>query len=194
MNLTALEQPSLVEAGGAERDDLVQLGVWMFLATVVMLFAAFTSAYLVRRSASDWTAIELPWIVWMNTAVLIASSGMLESARRATRHGDAAAARLRLSTTAGLGTIFLTGQVVAWRMLAARGLYVATNPHSSFFYILTGVHGTHVVAGLALLVCGALRSRDVDAAARARLITASVTFWHFLAVMWVYVLVLVSVF
>jgi cytochrome c oxidase subunit 3 len=192
---TVFEQsPPVAGPDAAQRDDLAQLGIWMFLATLVMLFAAFTSAYIVRRSASDWTPIELPWIVWTNTAVLIASSAMLESARRAARHGAATAARLRLATTAGLGAIFLAGQVVTWRTLIARGVYVATSPHSSFAYVLTSVHGIHVVAGLALLVYGVMRSRHVDPAARARLMTVSVTFWHFLAVMWVYVLVLVSVF
>jgi cytochrome c oxidase subunit 3 len=192
MTSAALEQPSLADA--AQRDDLAQLGVWMFLATVVMLFAAFTSAYIVRRSASDWTPIELPWIVWMNTAVLIASSAVLESARRAGRRRYETASSLRLLAAAGLGALFLEGQVVAWRMLAALGVYVWTNPHSSFFFVLTGAHGTHMLAGLTLLVYTALRGQHLDPPSRTRLMTVSATFWHFLGVIWVYVLVLVSVF
>jgi cytochrome c oxidase subunit 3 len=194
MNGTAVEQPGPLEAGAAQRDDLVQLGVWMFLATVVMLFAAFTSAYIVRRSASDWTPIELPGILWVNSAMLIASSGVLESARRGARRPDGAATRAQLSTGAGLGALFLAGQVAAWRQLAERGVYVASNPHSSFFFVLTGAHGVHVVAGLTLLVYSAVRCRHLGSASRARLVTASATFWHFLAVIWIYVLVLVSVF
>jgi cytochrome c oxidase subunit 3 len=183
----------------AQRDDVVQLGVWMFLATVVMLFAAFTSAYIVRRSASDWTPIELPWILWVNTAVLVASSLALEGGRFASRQGKIVSARHGLSAAAGLGLLFLAGQVTAWRELAARGVYLPTSPHSSFVYILTGVHGVHVAAGLVLLIYTATRMWNVSArldreAATARLIAASATFWHFLAVLWLYVFALVTVF
>ena len=189
-----------VDADAAEpahRDDVVQLGVWMFLATVVMLFAAFTSVYIVRRSASDWTPIELPRILWANTAVLAASSVALERGRRASRR-KTVSARHGVSAAAGLGLLFLVGQVTAWRELAARGVYLPTSPHSSFVYILTGAHGVHVVAGLVLLICTAAWMQTVraeaDRAAVARLFTASATFWHFLAALWLYVFVLVTVF
>jgi len=186
------------DLGSAQRDDLVQLGVWMFLATVVMLFAAFTSAYIVRRSASDWTPIELPWILWVNTAVLVASGMALEGGRFASRRGKAMSARYGVSAAAGLGLLFLAGQVTAWRELAAHGVYLPTSPHSSFVYILTGVHGVHVAAGLVLLIYTAaqlwMASAHVNRDATARLLTASATFWHFLAALWVYVFVLVTVF
>ncbi len=197
---TSLPWPQVdADARSAQRDDVVQLGVWMFLATVVMLFAAFTSAYIVRRSASDWTPIELPWILWVNTAVLVASSLALEGGRFASRQGKIVSASRGLSAAAGLGLLFLAGQVTAWRELAARGVYLPTSPHSSFVYILTGVHGVHVAAGLVLLIYTAMRMWNVSArldreAATARLLTASATFWHFLAALWFYVFVLVTVF
>ncbi len=234
----SLPWPQVADAESAERDDLVQLGVWMFLATVVMLFAAFTSAYIVRRSASDWTPIRLPSMLWVNTAVLVASSLALERGRRASWRGQAAIARHGLTAAAGLGLVFLAGQIVVWQALVGRGVYVPTSPHGSFFYILTATHGVHVVAGLVLLIYTAARLRDVGTpldqlrsgagrrgprpstgsgrpklvegrersgharrrqsrdhdGAPARLIAASTTFWHFLAVLWLYVFVLVSVF
>lgn len=190
---------SRTELPSTERDDLVQLGVWMFLATVVMLFAAFTSAYIVRRSASDWTPVELPWILWVNTAVLAASSLALEGGRFASRQGKIVSARHGLLAAAGLGLLFLAGQLTAWRELVARGVYLPTSPHSSFVYILTGVHGVHVAAGLVLLIYTAARMWNVSPrldreAATARLITASATFWHFLAALWLYVFALVTVY
>ncbi|MBI1873782.1 MAG: heme-copper oxidase subunit III [Acidobacteria bacterium] len=182
----------------AHRDDLVQLGVWMFLATVVMLFAAFTSAYIIRRSGSDWVPIELPRLLWLNTAALVASSLALEGGRLASRKGKGSATRLGLTAAAGLGIVFLAGQISAWHTLVARGVYVPTSPHSSFFYILTATHGVHVVAGLVLLVYTVTRTWNygvhLDRGAPARLITASATFWHFLAALWLYVFLLVSVF
>jgi len=197
---TSLPWPHVdTDTRSAQRDDLVQLGVWMFLATVVMLFAAFTSAYIVRLTGSDWVSIELPWILRVNTAVLVASSLALEGGRFAGRRGKIVSARHGLSAAAGLGLLFLAGQATAWRELAARGVYLPTSPHSSFVYILTGVHGVHVAAGLVLLIYAATRMWNVSArldrdAATARLITASATFWHFLAVLWLYVFALVTVF
>jgi cytochrome c oxidase subunit 3 len=165
----------------------------MFLATVVMLFAAFTSAYIVRRSASDWTPIELPWILWVNTVVLVASSIALERGRLAARQSRTVSARYGVSAAAGLGLLFLVGQVSAWRELAAQGVYVPTSPHSSFVYILTGAHGFHVAAGLVLLIYTATRMWS-DRAGTTRLLTAAATFWHFLVALWFYVFVLVTVF
>jgi cytochrome c oxidase subunit 3 len=193
------------------RDDLVQLGIWMFLSTVVMLFAAFTSAYIVRRSALDWVPIDLPRMLWLNTALLVASSLALEGGRRASSRGHAASARWGLSATIGLGILFLFGQLTVWR----EGVYLPTGPHSAFVYILSGIHGVHVVAGLLLLtytftkICEV--TKDIEAGKRmsaheisgpgatnrraaVRLMTASATFWHFLALLWVYVVVLVTVF
>jgi cytochrome c oxidase subunit 3 len=199
----------------AHRADLVQLGVWMFLATVVMLFAALTSAYIVRRSGSDWIPIELPRILWANTVILIASSMALEGGRRAaSRHGNPAMARYGVSTAAGLGLLFLAGQIASWRALVARGVYLPTSPHSSFFFVLTGAHAVHVVAGLILLIyttsalwmanVNSQRSKVIggelmvgarlDGEATVRLLTASATFWHFLAALWFYVFVLVTMF
>jgi cytochrome c oxidase subunit 3 len=194
----SLPWPHASDTDSAERDDLVQLGIWMFLATVVMLFAAFTSAYIVRRSAPDWAPIQLPGMLWVNTAVLVASSVALEWGRLASKRSRAATARYGVSAAAGLGLIFLAGQVAAWRELVAGGVYVPTSPHSSFFYILTGIHGVHVAAGLVLLFYTVTHiwnvSARLDGGAPARLIAASATFWHFLAVLWVYVLALVTLF
>jgi cytochrome c oxidase subunit 3 len=210
---------SWTRTGGAhaesEHDDLVQLGVWMFLSTVVMLFAAFTSAYIVRRSALDWVPIDLPRMLWLNTGLLVASSLALEGGRRASCRGNAASARWGLRATIGLGILFLFGQLTVWRELVAQGVYLPTGPHSAFVYILSGIHGVHVVAGLLLLTFALAKigavAKDNKAGKRMSvhtvsgpgatnrraavgLMTASATFWHFLAVLWVYVIVLVTVF
>jgi cytochrome c oxidase subunit 3 len=183
----------------AERDDVVQLGVWMFLATVVMLFAAFTSAYIVRRSASDWSPVELPPILWANTAVLVASSLALEVGRRArARLRGPIAARAWIIAAAALGVLFLTGQVAVWRDLTARGLYLPSGPYSAFVYILTGLHGAHVAAGVTLLLVAAWRTWRAGLGlwsdAPPTVLNAAATFWHFLAVLWVYLFALVTLF
>lgn len=178
------------------RADQVRLGLWMFLGTVTMLFAAFASAYIVRRSGSDWRVVALPRLLWLNTFVLALSSAALEAAQW---HGARRQRRKSLAAfavTIALGIAFLAGQVTAWRALVAAGVYLPTSPHSSFFYVLTGAHAAHVLAALAVLMWGAARLSTYAGAGRALdwATTMGVcrTFWHYLGVLWVVLLVFVS--
>ena len=180
------------------REDLVRLGLWIFLATVSMLFAAFTSAYIVRRSGADWRRIALPSILWLNTLVLAASSVALEAARWRGTRCRWRAASVAFAAAIALGLAFLAGQVLAWRQLIAAGVYAPASPHSSFFYMLTGVHGLHIVAALAVLAWGAAKTWTGAGRRDPRRWTALVgicrTFWHFLGGVWVYLFVLLSVY
>lgn len=113
--------------------DSAQLGLWLFLATVTMLFAAFTSAYLVRSAAPDWETTPLPTALWINTIVLIASSMTLEMARSRRKKSILKTFRNWLLVTLLLGFGFLAGQLVAWKQLMDLGIFIPSNPHSSFF-------------------------------------------------------------
>jgi heme/copper-type cytochrome/quinol oxidase subunit 3 len=143
------------------REDQLRLGLWMFLATVTMLFAAFASAYVVRRSASDWHPAALPAILWINTLVLGASTAAVELAAHQARRRRWTAAGTAMGSALALGIAFLAGQVAAWRQMAAAGVYLPTNPHSSFFFVLTGAHAVHVIAALVVIAFGtaAIRRR-----------------------------------
>jgi cytochrome c oxidase subunit 3 len=176
----------------AERWHLREVGLWMFLGTLVMLFAAFTSALVVRQSSGDWVDIPLPFILWINTAVIGASSLTLEWARRAGR-SEPRRAMPWVSVTAVLGLVFLTGQIQAWRALAAAGLYVPTTPAASFFYVLTGLHAAHLAAALACLAYLLARTVSPRAGEWPYLASTVATFWHFLAVVWLYLMVLLEV-
>ena len=116
-----------------------------------MMFVALTSAYVVRYGLDpDWRSIRMPLVLPFNTAVLLASSLTLELARRALRSpGASTAGALQwLYLTLALGMAFLAGQFVAWRQLSAGGVYLSTNPHASFFYLLTGLHALHLLGGI----------------------------------------------
>ena len=122
-------------------------GIWVVVYAITMTFAALTSALIVRKGASlDWQSFTLPSILYLNTALLLGSSVTLEIARRrvATFMGGVAipgeSPARWLYITLGLGLLFVTGQYVAWSRLRAEGLYLATNPSSSFFYLLTAAH------------------------------------------------------
>jgi cytochrome c oxidase subunit III len=178
------------------RDDQLRLGLWMFLATVTMLFAAFTSAYIVRRSGTDWRHVDLPSILWVNTGILAASSVVLELANRHGLQRRWKAAAVGLGSAALLGLAFLVGQVVAWRDLVHAGVYLPSNPHSSFFFMLTGAHAVHLVAALAVLACGlaATRSARKDPVAWLVRMELCRTFWHYLGGVWLALFALVSLY
>ena len=169
--------------------------IWVVLFAISMMFAAFTSALIVRKGSSlDWRTFKLPTILFFNTLVLVASSATLEVSRRRIAafmgklRKDVESPALWLYITLLLGLVFVVGQYVAWSQLRAQGLYLATNPSSSFFYVLTATHALHVVGGLAGLVYvirklgkSTLRRSTLDATAR---------YWHFMDLLWMYLMLL----
>ena len=170
------------------------LGLSLFLATVTMLFAGFTSAILVRRTASDWQPIPTPGLLWLNTALLLSSSLTMERMRVLARQERWKAMRRWLLATALLGLLFLTGQIGAWQQLAARGLYLSSNPRSSFFYILTGTHGVHLLGGLFALAYLLLRFLPGSPAPpRTTALNLCAVYWHFLDGLWIYLFVVLFV-
>ena len=173
-----------------KRLDTARLGIWILLGTITMLFAAFTSAYIVRSAGDDWVPLDVPWLLWVNTAIIIASSVTLEIARRAFMGSRPISFRKWSFVTALLGVGFLVGQVGAWAQLAAQGIYLQSHPHSSFFYVLTGVHAAHLLAGVIALfyVLGlAMRYRLVPGESSAPSVCA--TYWHFVGGVWIYLFV-----
>lgn len=167
------------------------IAVWLLAAAVTILFAAFTSTYLVRRAESDWSIGPLPSLLYASTGLLLLSSAILEGARRAGIRGRLDLLRGGLLAAVLLGAGFLAAQIAAWRQLAALGVFLASNPHSAFFYLLTGVHGLHVIGGLAWLAVALARARAaVTAGAALAAAGPAVTFWHFLGGLWVYVFVI----
>ena len=164
-----------------------KMGMWIGLGAVVMMFAAFTSAYVVRKGLSnDWRAIELPPVLWLNTAVLAVSSLTFERARK-----NREKCLSWLGATSALGVAFLAGQYAAWRELRAAGVYLASNPSSSFFYLLTGTHAIHLFGGLLALlyiVWEAWRYRLGPA--KRTLVEVTAIYWHFMDGLWIYILLL----
>jgi len=170
-------------------------GIWVALAAISMTFAAFTSALVVRQGAAlDWHHLTLPRVHYLNTFVLLASSVTLEISRRrvavfmgGARTFDLNPARW-LYVTLILGVVFVAGQYAAWLQLRSEGLYLATNPNSSFFYLLTAVHALHVLGGLVGLTY-VLRKLHRVVLRRSTLDTFSY-YWHFMGILWVYLLLL----
>jgi len=174
-----------VVAGDAPRPPVAQTGVWIAIATISMSFAALTSALVVRQSsAPDWQHFQLPPLLYVNTLVLLVSSVTLESSRR-----RQAAATLR--ATLVLGVLFIAGQVLAWRQLGAQGLFLATGPSSAFFYVFTVLHAAHVLGGMGGLVY--VQRRLVAGLLSVATFKAAALYWHFMAVLWLYLLTLLTI-
>jgi cytochrome c oxidase subunit 3 len=173
-----------------------RIGVWVGLASILMMFTALSSAYIVRAaSSSDWQPLAMPRILLLSTALILVSSGTLETARRKFRNAASKAYKPWLLLTLLLGLMFLGSQLLAWRQLVRQGVYVASNPHSSFFYLLTAAHGVHLVGGLVALGYLSLRTRasrdDQMAFTRAQASADAVTlYWHFMDFLWIYLFVL----
>jgi cytochrome c oxidase subunit III len=169
--------------------------IWVVIFAVTMMFAAFSSALFVRKGASlDWQAFTLPSILYFNTFLLVVSSITLEVARRRVaafmgglKSQSQSPARW-LYVTLFLGLLFVGGQYVAWLRLRSEGLYLATNPSSSFFYLLTAVHALHVLGGLGGLIY-VIRKLNKSVLRRNQLV-ATARYWHFMAILWLYLLLL----
>src|SRR4029077_3466096 len=190
-----------------------RLGLFVALIPVVVLFVSFTSAYVVRQGlptldprtnnlTRDWIPVALPRLLLLNTFVLLVSSVSMELARRQIRARammETASAGTQievpwLGMTVVLGLAFLFGQWMAWKQLAANGFYVSTTPSSSFIYLLTGAHGAHLLGGIvALFIAGVASLLHRSLKTRSIVVDVTAWYWHFMALLWVYIFWLMKV-
>ena len=173
---------------GYRAGERYKLAVWLVIAGVVMFFAAISSAMVVRRgTGDDWTGVVLPGVLWVSTALLVVSSLTFELARLQLRKGTLARLRLWVAVTALLGAGFMVAQYLGWRELFGQGVYVASTPGSSFFYLLTGAHALHLTGGMIVLAYTTLRVWSARPwVTRASAIEASALYWHFMDALWLY--------
>jgi len=165
--------------------------VQLALAGIVMFFMALTSSFLVRKGlGNDWISFALPRILWVNTLVLLASSGTIQIALREIREGAAASFRQWWAITTALGVLFLVGQLLAWRQLTAQGVFLITNPSSSFFYLLTALHGLHLAGGILALVYVRFRPWRRSRIRQSTAAHMAAIYWHFMDGLWLFLLAL----
>ncbi len=168
-----------------DRPSAVAVGLTVYFAVAMVMFSLLTAAYLMRmglhtamgRDGGDWAPMPDPPLLWINSAVLLVSSFAWEISRRMAargRHGQAIGASV---AGAALGLCFLVGQWLLWRHYQAAGYDLSANPANAFFYLLTALHGCHIIGGLVaagrVLIGGNLRH-----------IRLCAVYWHFLLVIW----------
>jgi cytochrome c oxidase subunit 3 len=168
-----------------------QVGIWILLTAVIMLFAGLSSAYIVLRGMPTWQNIELPSLLWPNTAILLMSSVAIELARRAVRRNDIQSMKRWLIVGGFLGLAFLVGQLAAWRQLVNEGVYLPSTLQSGFFYILTGLHGLHLLGGVIGLSYVLVRAfKNHLTAFTYEPLKLCAVYWHMMDAIWLYLFLL----
>jgi cytochrome c oxidase subunit 3 len=168
-------------------------GLTMGLAAILMFFMALVSAFIVRKGLStDWRPFALPPILYFNTLLLLVSSVTIQAARRKLARDDMEGFRHWWLVTTGLGLLFVAGQLLAWRQLVHEGVYLATNPSSSFFYVLTAAHGVHLLGGIIALIAIAFWNWKKAKVTRATATEMATIYWHFMDGLWIFLFLLLK--
>lgn len=178
-------------AGRPQSLNPKKIGLGVFLAVATSLFGLFFSAYSMRMGLSDWIRVDEPRILWANTGVLILASIAMQWASSSARKEKLVASRTALALGGVLTFIFLGGQLLAWRQLEATGLFMQTNPASAFFYLLTALHGLHLLGGLWVWGSAMVKLQGSDKLGETRLsIELCTVYWHYLLLVWVFLFTL----
>jgi len=164
-----------------------KFALWLFIVSVVMIFAALTSAYIVRQSDGNWVVFELPNLFLLTTGMILASSATMHWTYISVKKNNFESAKLAITITLLLGIGFLVGQYMAWGQLVDNKIYLVGNPSGSFVYIISGLHGLHIVGGIVFLavVMASIFKLKVHSNNLLR-VEMCATYWHFLDVLWLY--------
>jgi cytochrome c oxidase subunit 3 len=169
----------------------IKFTLWVACASITMMFAAFTSAYIVRQAAGNWLEFQLPRMFYLSTAIIVLSSVALHASYLAFLRGWAQAYRALLLGALVLGLAFLVSQYQGWLALRAIGVELTTNPSGSFIYVISGVHAAHILGGIAAILIAVLHAFALPykvTPARKLRFELTWTYWHFVDILWLYLL------
>jgi cytochrome c oxidase subunit 3 len=162
-----------------------KLALRVFLAVVAVLFFLLVTAYGTRMAYEDWRPAPQLRLLWANTFVLILSSVAMQWAQHSVRRGQMDAMRVGLLAAGAFTVVFLFGQLLAWRQLGTMVYFEVTNPAIAFFYLITGLHGLHLLGGL--VAWGRTVARvwgDFDVPKMRQSVELCTVYWHFLLLVW----------
>lgn len=179
------------------RDRIIQplsmhpkkFALWLFIISIVMIFAAMTSAYIVRQGEGNWLDFNLPGIFWVNSAVILLSSLSMHLAYSAAKKDNINTLRIAMAITTVLGVAFLIGQYLSWSELKGQNVIFSDpgTPAGSFVYVFTGLHGFHLVTGVIFLIIVLISAFRYKVHSRSMVqIEMCATYWHFLDGLWIY--------
>jgi cytochrome c oxidase subunit 3 len=166
--------------------DPAKVGLLTFIAVVTSLFALFLSAYLMRMKLGDWLPLAEPNLLWLNTVILVLASVAFQLTRGAARRGQPLTVKVGLAVGGACTILFLLGQLIAWQQLNTSGFALTSNPANSFFYLLTALHGLHLIGGM--WVWGRTTARmltGADAQSVRLSVELCTVYWHYLLLVWI---------
>ncbi len=164
-----------------------KFALWLFMVTVVMIFAGLTSAYIVRQSEGNWLEYDLPEIFWLTTAIAVASSLALHWAYYSAKKDNFANLKVGMALTVLLGIAFLVGQWYSWVAMVDKQVFFVGNPSGSFLYVFTGLHAVHLISGVIFLIIVLISTFRLKVHSRAMVtMEMATTYWHFLGGLWIY--------
>jgi len=168
-----------------------KFALWLFMVSIVMIFASMTSAFIVKRSDGGWPEFELPEIFWINSGIIIASSVFMQLAYFSAKKNNLKILKWFLAMTILLGLVFLYAQWKAWGILVENDIYlVSNNVGGTFLYILTGLHGIHLITGIIFLIIVMISTLQYKVHSKSLVrIEMCTTYWHFLGGLWIYLFV-----
>ena len=167
-----------------------KFALWLFLVTVMMIFAAFTSAYIVRQSEGNWLEFDLPQSFWITSVIILLSSVTMHWAYYSAKRDQIRNVKIAMGITVVLGIAFLVGQFIAWGDLVDMNVFFVGNPAGSFVYVLSGLHAAHLISGVIVLLITLVSAiRYKIHAKRMDQIEMCATYWHFLDGLWLYLFV-----
>jgi cytochrome c oxidase subunit 3 len=164
-----------------------KFALWLFIVSVVMVFAGMTSAYIVRQGEGNWLEFDLPNVFWYTSGIIILSSLSLQWAYSSAKKDNFNNIKIGLLITVILGIAFLVGQLFSWEALVAEDVYFVGNPSGSFMYVFTGLHAVHLISGVIFLIIVLISAlwNKIHSQKLAQL-EMCVTYWHFLGGLWLY--------
>ncbi|HLU88911.1 MAG TPA: cytochrome c oxidase subunit 3 [Cyclobacteriaceae bacterium] len=167
-----------------------KFALWLFIVSVVMIFAGLTSAFIVRQSEGNWLQVELPNIFWYTSGIIILSSVFMHWAVMSARKDQLDNLKVAIAITSVLGVAFLVGQWYSWVALVDMDVYFVGNPGGSFLYVLTGLHAVHLISGVIFLIIVLIATFRYKVHSK-RLVKLEMcaTYWHFLGGLWLYLFI-----
>jgi cytochrome c oxidase subunit III len=173
-----------------------KFALWLFLASVVMLFAVLTSAYVVRRADGNWFTFDLPSMFKVTSLIILLSSVTMHLAYYSARQNRPGKVKVWATATGILGVLFMIGQLFGWQQMVNNQVHFSGgNPSASFVYALSGLHGVHLISAVIFLVVvwNSARHLKINSKNLAQ-IEMCATYWHFLGGLWLYLFVFLTYF
>src|SRR5258707_15145137 len=185
MDLRLVEEPKKPLAMNPKK-----FGMWLFLASVMMLFMSITSAYIVRQAEGNWVYFDLPSLFYVTTVIIVVSSVTMQLAYFAAKKDNISTAKTMVLITTVFGVAFMVGQFLGWKQLVANSIYLVGNPSGSFLYIITGLHGLHIISAVVflLIILNAVFKGKVHAGNMTKMEMCT-TYWHFLGGLCLYLFI-----